>query len=501
MALVLRRHWVIFVLVWGVFYLIWTHVSWAQLSSQAARLRLSTADVQYGSASDAGSPAFASASDPDAPFSPALLDFWAAFSRLLVDAGPTCRWGDRQVAAPFFDFNASAAELPPRPDLLALADADVADLQAAHARFVTATREPRLPQLPYEPETEGIVTTASGPLLPVLVVSLRMLRRTGSTLPVEVFLEPAAVADVESDVCRTVLPSLGARCVPLAAIFDAAPLPADVGRYQLKAFAVLFSSFERVLLLDADNFPVLPPETLFTAEPFASRGLVAWPDYWATTTAPEYYIIAGSRVPPVSERAASESGQLMVSRRTHAATLLLVAYYNYYGPSHYYRLLSQGAPGEGDKDTFLAAADALGAPYWAVAEHIVTHGYWSSRDPAFHGSAAAQHHPGDDYLRRTQPAEAAAPAARALFMHCQSIKTDPVTMPDRYRDDIRQRMWGPAEDIEARVGVDLERLVWDEMVHVGCELEDAFADWRSKTGICEGTLDVYQKLFGGGSFD
>lgn len=43
-------------------------------------------------------------------------------------------------------------------------------------------------------------------------------------------------------------------------------------------------------------------------------------------------------------------------------------YYNTYGPDYYYPLLSQGAAGEGDKETFIAAAHKLNLPYYQVQE-------------------------------------------------------------------------------------------------------------------------------------
>ena len=44
-----------------------------------------------------------------------------------------------------------------------------------------------------------------------------------------------------------------------------------------------FSSWRgrmQVLMLDADNIPLLNPEALFDAEPFASAGCLFWPDFW-----------------------------------------------------------------------------------------------------------------------------------------------------------------------------------------------------------------------------
>jgi len=47
-----------------------------------------------------------------------------------------------------------------------------------------------------------------------------------------------------------------------------------MSKYQLKPLAILFSSFEDVLLMDADNLAVQPPEDFMRADPFTSTGLI-----------------------------------------------------------------------------------------------------------------------------------------------------------------------------------------------------------------------------------
>lgn len=236
-------------------------------------------------------------------------------------------------------------------------------LKKAHAGFVQAIRNNRgLPaSLASPPETatatQGIVTVAGGSYFPPLLVSLRLLRRTGTTLPVEVFLPKA---DLEHDLCTHVLPSLGATCRTFSR------LDGRISRYQLKVFAVLLSSFADVLWLDADNFPLSDAAPLFRSAPFRSVGLITWPDLWRTSVSPAYYDIAGREPTPVSARASTEAGQLLVSKRRHWATLLLAAYYNYYGPEYYYPLLCQARAGAGDKETFLPAAETVGLPFYDV---------------------------------------------------------------------------------------------------------------------------------------
>ena len=44
----------------------------------------------------------------------------------------------------------------------------------------------------------------------------------------------------------------------------------------------------------------------------------------------------------------------------------MMVYYNYFGPDYYYPLQSQNGPGQGDKETFSAAAVAVNSPFYGV---------------------------------------------------------------------------------------------------------------------------------------
>lgn len=306
-----------------------------------------------------------------------------------------------------------------RPDLIHMSEEDIREMREAHAWFAEQLqkKDSSVPQLSYVPGTAGVVTSAGGEFLPEVVVCIKMLRRTGSTLAVEVWMESRE--EYEPYVCETVLPALNAKCLLLDEILfeDLAAgeeMRRNVTRYQIKAFALLASSFENVIWLDADQIPLVKPEDLFKAEPFPSNGLVVWPDYWCNTASPVFYAIADIPTPAPSERASSESGQILISKSKHAATLQLVAYYNFYCPSHYYRLLSQGTVGEGDKETFLAAAQALNAPFYAVAKPIETVG-WHDKSGQFQGTGIVQTDPRDDYRIRVLENGAEKPAR--AFIH------------------------------------------------------------------------------------
>ena len=187
--------------------------------------------------------------------------------------------------------------------------------------------------------------TAGGKYINVLLVSLRMLRRSESHLPAEIFFDKWT-PEVRN-LCDKILPDLNARCLVFGEIWTSTSSMRKLQSYQLKIFALLFSTFEEVLFLDADAFPGFNPDALFISEPFAGAGLVTWPDFWAVTSSATFFEVAKLPFAEISDRASTESGVLMVSKRRHSRTLLLAAYYNYFGPGIYYPLLSQGAQGEG----------------------------------------------------------------------------------------------------------------------------------------------------------
>jgi alpha 1,2-mannosyltransferase len=202
---------------------------------------------------------------------------------------------------------------------------------------------------------------------PVLV-SIQMLRRTNSYLSVEVFLPDEK--DYDTYICEEILNDLKARCVVLPKLKNF-----TIKRYQYKALAILSGSFEDILFLDADNFPLIDPNELFDSDSYTATGLVTWPDFWASSASPFYYYISAQTPTPLRLHATTEAGQILISKRQHAATLLLATYYSLYGPHFYYRFLSQGAPGEGDKNTFLAAAMALNDSHYQIRERVMAIGY------------------------------------------------------------------------------------------------------------------------------
>jgi len=343
--------------------------------------------------------------------------------------------------------------------------------------------------------------TANAAYMPILLVSLRMLRKTGNTLPAEVFIDNWTTYDPA--ICDALLPSLNARCIVLSNVYDSAPSAAKPDHYQYKVFAILFSSFQHVLFLDSDSIAAHDPSVLFTAPPYTTHGLVTWPDFWELSVSTHFYHIAAIPEEPVEKRLSSESGQVMINKDIHRESLLMMVYYNYYGPEYYYPLLCQGSHGTGDKESFAQAALAAQLPYYQVKTPIRGLGRivgMAQADPmedlAYQTPMPSHIHPDatwtDDDVAAVAPAAAtdatsaastyqilnrtskAPPIPRMFFLHHNIIKLSPHHILDNKKgpqydtNGMPHRMWGPADEMVKQLGYDGEQRVWDVITEEGC---------------------------------
>jgi len=145
---------------------------------------------------------------------------------------------------------------------------------------------------------------------------------------------------------------LGVRCI------DALAMPRDrsmrrAGGYQLKAFASLYSSFEEVLLLDADNVPVVNPKFLFQTPQYRESHAIFWPDYGHLASDREIWRLTGITYRHEWE---FESGQFLVDKR-HCWPAMELAFWMNQHSEFWYRHI------HGDKDTFHMAWRKLGLEY------------------------------------------------------------------------------------------------------------------------------------------
>lgn len=253
---------------------------------------------------------------------------------------------------------------------------------------------------------------------------IRQIRAVGSTLPIELFIPNTG--EYEAEFCEKILPKYNAYCNMLdSKLSTIVTLKYGIGGYQYKMLALLSSKFENVIYLDSDNFPVRNPEYILESEVYKDTGLILWPDAWARTTNPKFYDIAGVSVRekkisynaydkaqgerPLDQYSfkdawyhtfegtlpdpSSETGMLVINKTKHLKTLLLTLYYNILGPNYYYPLMTQGSAGEGDKETFIAAAHVLQLPWFQTLKTFRWVGYFHEETEEFTSKALGHYNP------------------------------------------------------------------------------------------------------------
>ncbi|SCU91461.1 LAFA_0F03884g1_1 [Lachancea sp. 'fantastica'] len=263
---------------------------------------------------------------------------------------------------------------------------------------------------------EGIVIVGGGKYTLFALPAIKAIRQNSGikmkdSVPIEIIIPPQDNAD--RGFCDNVLPALDptglTRCIFLDEVMNKESLQHLKG-YQIKSLALLVSSFERVLMLDSDNYVINSLEGYFTNNKFGEKGLILWPDYWRRLHHPKLYDLLNlqlnrdhrdrnsiddgspsymfkgdSKTSPFHDLAntipdgGTESGQLLVNKKKHLDTLLLSLYFNFNGPAYYYPLLGQGFAGEGDKDTFLLASRVLHGPnsWHQVKTPVSAIGHWT----------------------------------------------------------------------------------------------------------------------------
>jgi hypothetical protein len=308
----------------------------------------------------------------------------------------------------------------------------------------------------------GIVTVAGGNYLRIAYLSILMLRQTGMTLPIELWM--ADWSEYNARFCAEV-ETHNVRCEVLADYLG----EHIIDKYQLKSFAILLSSFSEVLFLDADDFPVNSVDDIFVRGDYTKTGVVIWPDYWAATTSPWLFRIVNKTQ---TFMRTCEAGQLIWNKRTHFTSLALACYYNLYGPDYFYPLLSLGTAGQGDKETFRLACEVMGHSYTFTDTEILTLGYHDLS--GFHGTGMGQADPRN--------------ISRYVFLHAHfpKINAQSLFASGSLRNSEGQRIlafWGAMA--RKMGGYDVEAVAFRKVAYIECN--SSLADASSV--ICDRVLE------------
>jgi len=201
-------------------------------------------------------------------------------------------------------------------------------------------------------------------------VCIGMLRKTGCTLPIELW----HLGDGEmDDKMRTLVGRFVGVTLRDAEAIE--PRPRMLSGWSAKPLALIHSGFAEVLLLDADNVPVVDPTFLFDCPAYKRHGAVAWPDTppggWIAKA--DGFRAAGLPVPATTvvtkqgaptDYVAWETGQFLVNlqrmeqRQAIALTHWICERRDYWFPASE---PVETWPIYGDKDAFYLAWERIGA--------------------------------------------------------------------------------------------------------------------------------------------
>ena len=187
---------------------------------------------------------------------------------------------------------------------------DVEATRRSHAEIVKSI--PPYPENLYK--GRGIVILAGGIFSPFATTGMGMLREIGCTLPVEVWMKDKK--EEKDGWCKDIRQD-GMVCRRLSDHMDTSALKSG---YQLKVHSMLFSSFEQILFLDADNVAVRNPDSLFDDRTFSEFGVILWPDYWKHSGAPFLPFEVGlsdDASEMLRQDQTVESGQLLWDKKRH----------------------------------------------------------------------------------------------------------------------------------------------------------------------------------------
>ena len=255
---------------------------------------------------------------------------------LATERCPDARWAD---AIPTLEFADAISTLE-------LADAPVT-FETSEARMDAFIRT--MGKCPVTYAGRGIVICGGGEkYFTCAWVCINMLRRMGCRLPVQLW----HLGPKEMDGKAAALAGLGVECVDALEVRKEHPARILNG-WEIKAYAMLHSPFQEVLLLDADNVPLVNPEFLFDTPEYVETGAIFWPDLGRLAKDRPIWALCGVAYRDEPE---FESGQIVVDKGRCWREMRLAMWMNEHSDFYYSHI-------HGDKETFHMAWRKTGRAY------------------------------------------------------------------------------------------------------------------------------------------
>lgn len=207
----------------------------------------------------------------------------------------------------------------------------------------------------------GIVIPGGGmKYFPGVWIAIRRLRHLGCDLPIEVwYLGPGEMTNK----MRQLVEPLDVRCVDALAIRKRHPSRILRG-WELKPYALIHSRFREILLLDADNVPVVDPSFLFSETAYQEHGAVFWPDIGRFRDDHMLWSLTGVAHRDEPE---FESGQILIEKARCWRPLQLTMWMNEHSDFWYRHM-------HGDKDTYRFAWHKCGVSFAMPSKPTIKQG-------------------------------------------------------------------------------------------------------------------------------
>ncbi|CAF1530880.1 unnamed protein product [Adineta ricciae] len=245
----------------------------------------------------------------------------------------------------------------------------------------------------------GIVTSTRKSVYFRFLATLRLLRWLNCTLPIEIFQFPNELNENQ----LSELQNINQVSVHILNNRESVQ-DRSTNRYAIKLRALIESSFEHILWLDADNIPVCDPEYLFDLPHYTRSAAIFWPDFWTSSQNNPIWKILNLTCR--AEDYEQEAGQLLINKKLSWKALHSSLHLN--GDSDVMKVLL------GDKDTFRLSWRVLNIPFYFIRKYLAIAGFYhrnfnSSESREFCGHTMVQHDP----------------FGEILFLHANMIKYHP----------------------------------------------------------------------------
>jgi hypothetical protein len=334
-----------------------------------------------------------------------------------------------------------------------------------HGDALACLARARMP-LPGPRSGAGVLLVGGGKFWPGIVVAVKMLRETGSRLPVQIWhrgsAEPVRLQDLD-----------GLDDVAVHDLTAVAPVPRILGGWEAKTVALLACGWERIFYHDADAYCVADPadllEQLSAAQPFC-----CWTDLPGTEWAVNWaaWGLPGSAVPPV------QGGQFAIHVCHFWHELVLAHWINQHSDYSY-------AHQYGDQDSWRVALTVTGGGFRQLGparwDDIAFICAWNSRPLVVHRCQAKMLFPED--VRPDDPQSNRRlnrlPGEARAWAHWEALR-DGRPAPEVFGRIYASGVWGPSHTVgsgstsrEAQPYLDLVNALvkvsgWRRVIDLGC---------------------------------